>query len=522
MEEAGGRFKKALISVSNREGLVEWIRPLVQQGLKVVSTGGTARFLKQAGVQAMEVSQYTGEKEALDGRVKTLHQKLYLSVLARGPEGPDQDLLKKQGLWFFDLVVCNLYPLGVQWDSKEKEEGVEWIDVGGPSLLRAAAKNFKHLTVLCDPGDYHRVLCPPPLSERRRLAARVFDLLAGYNGEVARRLKKHTSPPDEDKQSLKKNFSLKADFFKALRYGENPSQKAGWFQTQSRGLHRAKVLQGKELSFNNIKDLDGAVKTLREFEEPACVAIKHTSPCGVAVALNPEEACTRALKADPVSVFGGVVALNRPVGEKVARELTSVFLEGVVAPDFSPGALTLLKAKKNLRVLKWQGLMNPADGLYEIQSVEGGVLMQDTPSVPKGWNPNWEVVCREGKNQNKLTDPVRRDLLMALKISAHLKSNAVALVSDLQSVGLSGGQVSRIASLKQAIAQWKTLHPEVLKPVVASDGFFPFTDSIEALHEAGLEWVVQPGGALRDQEIKDRVRQLSLNMVLTGERHFLH
>ena len=250
------------------------------------------------------------------------------------------------------------------------------------------------------------------------------------------------------------------------------------------------------------------------------MAVKHTNPCGVAVSSGPEEACLRALKADPVSVFGGVVALNRPVCEKTARHLMSVFLEGVVAVDFLPQALSLLKKRKNLRVLKWPGLEDPAHPPYEIHCVEGGVLMQDVPSVPGVWNSDWEVI--QGKNKNSLTDSLRKDLLMALKTVAHLKSNAVALVSDLQTVGLAGGQVSRIASLKQAILQWKTLHKEVLKPVVASDGFFPFTDSIETLHEAGLEWVIQPGGALRDRDIKALIRKLSLNMILTGERYFLH
>ena len=517
-------FKNALVSVSDKTGLADLICPLFEQGMRVVSTGGTASFLKKAGVLVEEIQQQTGFKEVMDGRVKSLHPHIYIPLLARLNHQEDSEVLKQMDLLPFDLVVCNLYPF------KEKrklqvENLMEWVDVGGPSLLRASAKNFERVTVLCDPADYLAILKegkPPKLSKRKQLAGKVFSLLSDYNKDIADYLCS-SEKEDSEKESKKaldsleeKELFLKGRFFKSLRYGENPSQKATWFQRTEEGLHRAICLQGKELSYNNISDLDSAVSTVSEFSEPCVVSIKHNNPCGVAWAKDIPDATEQALKADPVSVFGGVVALNREVCEKTAEILCSLFLEAVVAPDYSSHALSLFKAKKkNLRVIKYPSMLLDQNE-KNIRSVRGGFLVQDSYKVRKEWSSEWKVMGELPSAE------VKSDLLMAWKVCAHLKSNAIALVSQGQTVGLGMGQVSRVSAVELALQQWKTLHPKAKKVVMASDGFFPFSDSVERAGRAGIKWIIQPGGSLRDKEVLAKAKELSVNMILTGERCFLH
>ena len=503
-------FKNALVSVSNKEGLIEFIKPLAEEGMRVVSTGGTAALLKKSGIPVTTVKEQTGMEEVMDGRVKSLHPRIHIPLLARKNCEDDQKQLQKEQLSAFDLLVCNLYPFEKKLQEGEKDL-VSWIDVGGPSLLRAAAKNFQHITVICDPDDYQNILSenqPPSLERRRTLAAKAFRYLARYNACIAQWMSKQNWQNGED-------FFLSAKFVKTLRYGENPHQKATWFQTHNTGLHQALFLQGKELSFNNICDLHAAISTLREFKKPCCVAIKHNNPCGVAVGQNIFKATQLALKADPVSVFGGVIALNEVVSENVADSLNQIFLEVIIAPEFSKEALKIFQSKKNLRILKWPELMM-GDSRISIYNTDGGILIQERSAPIHSWPDKWESIGE------KPSPAVQADLLTAWKICAHLKSNAIALVSQGQSLGLAMGQVSRIAAVKQAIQQWKSLHSDVLHPVLASDGFFPFSDSIKEAAQAGIPWVIQPGGSIRDKEIIKSVKEWSLNMVLTGQRCFLH
>ncbi|MYE07629.1 MAG: bifunctional phosphoribosylaminoimidazolecarboxamide formyltransferase/IMP cyclohydrolase, partial [Oligoflexia bacterium] len=512
-------FKNALVSVSNKEGLVDLICPLARQGMRVVSTGGTSLHLQKAGISVVEVSQQTGFEEVMDGRVKSLHPSIYIPLLARLNKKADVKVLKDRDLAPFDLVVCNLYPFK---DAKHqgKKDLVEWIDVGGPSLLRAAAKNFEHVTVLCDPEDYQGILDAgeiPSLEKRKQLAGKVFSMLADYNFCIADEMQKES-------QKERRNLYLKGRFYTDLRYGENPGQKANWFQLNKTGLHQALCLQGKELSFNNICDLDSAVSTVREFREPCCVAVKHNNPCGVACDSQMETAIGLALKADPVSVFGAVIATNRPISEEAAQILSSLFLEAAIAPDYSDSALAVFKSKKkNLRIMKWPDLSiynnNQKEGIknqFDIHCVDGGLLVQDTQNINKEWQKDWKYIGQ------KPGSSVQSELLMAWKVCAHLKSNAVALVSGNQTVGLGMGQVNRISSVEIAIQKWKSFHSGLSIPVMASDGFFPFPDSIEAAAHVGIKWIIQPGGSLRDQEVISKAQSLSVNMVFTGQRCFSH
>ena len=517
-------FRNALVSVSNKTGLVDFIRPLSQQGMRVVSTGGTAQLLRKAGLSVVDISRQTGFDEVMDGRVKTLHPRIYMPLLARQNHTEDNKILEQKGLIPFDLVVCNLYPF-VEKKQAKSPHLTEWIDVGGPAMLRASAKNFEQITVVCDPSDYKKILQtgPPNRGQRKKLAGKAFALLAQYNNHIANWLlecdtqqQQGVWPPNtmSDIVKNKKDLFMKAHFFKSLHYGENPHQKAIWFQTEQTGLHKVLLIQGKPLSFNNISDLDSAVSLLRELDKgPSAVAIKHNNPCGVACNESMEKAIEQALKADPVSVFGGVVALNRKVSEKEAQLLCSLFLSAVLAPDYTKSALAFFQShKKTLRVLKWTDFKHPR--AFSFRSVAGGLLLQE--QSPPQSETQWQFLGQK-------PDPATMsDLRMAWKVSAHLKSNAIALVSGNQTVGLGMGQVNRVSAVESAIKNWKTFHPHVPSPVMASDGFFPFTDSVQLAGQAGLKWIVQPGGSLRDREIMAKAKALAINMILTGQRCFSH
>lgn len=506
------RFKNALVSVSDKEGLVDFIYPLVKNGMRVVSTGGTAAELKNAGISVIELSEQTGFNEVMEGRVKSLHPYIYMPLLARSNHPEDQKILKQTGLYPFDLVVCNLYPFEEKRNQGEQNLE-EWIDVGGPSLLRAAAKNFEQITVLCDPADYQQILDEgkiPSLDKRRQLAGKAFSMLSDYNSCIADWMQGKSWEKGGD-------LCLKGHFYRSLRYGENPNQKASWFRLKRTGLQQASCLQGKELSFNNICDLDSAVSVVREFSEPCSVAIKHNNPCGVVCSETIEKAVELSIKADPLSVFGAVVATNQPISELAAQTLCSLFLEAVIAPDYSPSSLEIFKQKKkNLRVMKWPRLMDRNLDSLKLRCIDGGLLVQEDQKIAGKWQSNWRCV------QQIPGSSVQSDLLMAWKVCAHLKSNAIALVSDSQTVGLGMGQVDRISAVESAIQRWKKFHPHVQSPVLASDGFFPFPDSIEAAAEAGIKWVIQPGGSIKDRKVISRAKELSVNLILTGQRCFSH
>jgi phosphoribosylaminoimidazolecarboxamide formyltransferase/IMP cyclohydrolase len=503
-------FKNALISVSDKSGLVQFLRPFVDKGMRVVSTGGTAKHLKEHGIAVVDVTEQTGFPEVMGGRVKTLHPRVHMGLLAR--PGKDDSLLKENGLEPFDLLVCNLYPFEESVKAQLSEtELVEKIDVGGPSMLRAAAKNFSRMTVICDPKDYARVSEMPEsnIETRKHLAAKVFAHTASYDSLIAKELG----------AGWGKNYSMSGHRVQELRYGENPQQNATWYSQLGNlnGLHSAKVLQGKELSYNNILDIDAACGLVQEFSNEkmvVAVAVKHTNPCGAAVHIDSSIALKNALTADPVSVFGGIVALSSTVEKAHAELLKDLFLECVVAPKFSPEALALLSLKKNLRLLEWPFITEPNTG-SEMRTVNGGFVIQSKDKV-RSSTENWQF-------QGRKPSPAEiSDLQFGERVCAILKSNAVALVKNGQTLGLGMGQVNRVDSVKQAIERMQTHFGKQQDVILASDAFFPFPDSIGLAAQAGIKWILQPGGSVKDADVLAAAKKMKIEMVLTGERHFRH
>ena len=503
-------FKNALVSVSDKTGLTGFLEPFAKRGTRLVSTGGTRRALAAAALASVDVADQTGFAEVMDGRVKTLHPRVHMALLARPGHTGDDQLLREADLAPFDLVVVNLYPFErALAKSPDTNDLIEEIDIGGPTLLRAAAKNFARVTVIVDPADYARVAAMDEvtLTERRRLAAKAFAHVSTYDAMIARAL---------DPAARDAHYALGGTRVRDLRYGENPHQAATWYQRRgaSGGWHDARVLQGKELSYNNLLDLDSAVGLLRELTGPAAVAVKHNNPCGVALDADPAAALAKCLAADPVSVFGAIVALNFAVTTEVANLLSAVFLECVVAPEFDERARGILAKKKNLRLLAWQDLARRADD-DRVHSIRGGFLVQDSDRVT-AWDPAWSV---RGEMPSAA---LRADLVLAWAVAAHLKSNAIALVAGQQTLGLGMGQVNRVDAVEHAIARAREFHPSARDAVLASDAFFPFADSIERAAAAGVRWIIQPGGSVRDDEVLARAHALGVNVVLTGRRHFRH
>lgn len=508
------KFKNALVSCSDKTGLIELLGPLQKLGLRIVSTGGTAEFLKKNGLEVVDVSEQTHFPEVMDGRVKTLHPHIHMALLARADVPEDMKLLKAKELEPFDLVVVNLYPFEQAVEKGVKgAELIEYIDVGGPSMLRAAAKSHSRITVVCDPADYQKVLDGEydSLSGRQRLAAKVFAHTGTYDVMIAEKLGAQTDEPFVGVAGAK---------VQTLRYGENPHQPAVWLKRRGAlgGLHAAQILQGKELSYNNLLDLDAATRTLQDCSGSfACVAVKHNSPCGVAVGATLESAVQKALEADPVSVFGGVVAISASVTGAVAKELSKLFLECVIAPDFSVEALSILGAKKNLRLLAWPEMMTPVPE-NQLRSVAGGLLVQPFDRIHNAaLAADWTCWGQQP------TEKITQDLLLAWSVCGHLKSNAIAVVSGGQTVGLGMGQVNRVDAVEQAISRYKKFHGQTAgAPVLASDGFFPFPDSIELAADAKIHWVIQPGGSVKDEEVRKVAERRGVSIVLTHQRHFLH
>lgn len=508
------KFKNALVSVSDKSGLVEFLKPLVADGLRVVSTGGTLKHLRENGIPAIEISEQTGFPEVMDGRVKTLHPRVHMALLSRDGVEEDASLLRKEGLEPFDLLVVNLYPFeAARAKGLVGNELIEFIDIGGPSMLRSAAKNHQRLTVVTDPRDYQWIQAKataPTLEERRALAAKVFSHTSQYDDLIAR-----TLSPDVEAWN-----NLTGRLVTELRYGENPHQKASWYRDPmaKSGLHDAEILHGKPLSYNNLLDLDAACSAVTEFRSPAAVAVKHNNPCGVGTDRDLAGAVRRGIAADPVSVFGGIIALNRQVDFAAAEAMASIFLECVVAPDFTPEALTRLKVKKDLRILKWSGLSDHQP-VRQFKTIAGGYLMQSADRT-SDWSESWKIVS--AKASTELTSTLKADLLLAWKVCAHLRSNAIAIASEGQTVGLGMGQVNRVDAVEQAIGRMKKHQPNCVNPVLASDAFFPFADSMEKIAEAGIRFVIQPGGSIRDEEVLSRAQALGITTVLTGTRHFRH
>ena len=503
-------YKKALISVSDKTELEEFLTPLVKQGLELVSTGGTAQFLKSKNFKVQEVKDLTSFPPALSGRVKTLHPFVFIPLLVRDEVKEDQEVLQKYKIQAFDLLIVNLYPFETKAAQLSDKEKVEWIDVGGPSLLRAGAKNYSRVTTVCDPKDYSKIQKGTDLKTRKQLAVKVFKKLAQYDSIVADNL-------NTEQNSSGQEFSLKGNFLKKLRYGENPHQQASWFKTTETGLHSAEIIQGKELSYNNILDFETAVLAVRDFKKPCVVAVKHNNPCGSALGEKISISLEKALKADPISVFGGLLAFNQTVDIACAKQLRDIFLEGLIAPDFSKPALDILKPKKNLRLLKWPEMLSHPLIQNSLKEVTGGFLLQNKDKLSPTWSKDWQIIGESPSSE------VKQDLLFAWKLCSHLKSNAIAIVKKGQSLGLGMGQVNRVDSVHLALNRKDKFHSQQKKDLVlASDAFFPFPDSIELAYKGGVRWIIQPGGSIKDQEILDKSSKLQLNMILTGQRHFKH
>jgi phosphoribosylaminoimidazolecarboxamide formyltransferase/IMP cyclohydrolase len=517
------KLQRALVSVSDKAGLVDFAKGLSAAGLEILSTGGTAKALASAGVPVREVSDFTGAPEVLDGRVKTLHPRVHGGILGRPTEKHRKEM-QDAGFVPIDLVVVNLYPFReTVARGAPFEEVIENIDIGGPAMIRSAAKNHERVAVVVDPADYARVLAEiqgaGEVSAKTRydLARKAFAHTAAYDGAIASHLGRLASP-EAPLADFPDSLHLAASLARALRYGENPHQKAAFFALENApgpSLAKAEVIQGKELSYNNLLDLDAAMRLAAEFTLPAAAIIKHSNPCGAAVA--PEdagvvEAYKRARETDPVSAFGGIVAVNRRVDGELAREMSETFLECVIAPSYAPEALQLLATKKNLRLLAFD-FPGDAPGAVEYRSVTGGLLVQtrdkETASAAGG-----KVVSKRAPTPAELAD-----LDFAWRVCKHVKSNAIVFVSGGRTLGVGAGQMSRVDSTRIAISKARA---PLKGCVMASDAFFPFRDSVDEAAKAGAVAIIQPGGSVRDEESIAAADEHGMAMVVTGERHFRH
>lgn len=510
--------KRALVSVSDKTGVVEFAGELVSLGYEVVSTGGTAKALREAGVEVTYISDVTGFPEILDGRVKTLHPKVHGGILAqRTPEHLQQ--LEENAITPIDIVAVNLYPFKhtISKPGVTLEDAIENIDIGGPAMVRASAKNHRDVVIIVNPARYSEVVAEirdkgQVLSSTRfRLALEAFNHTAEYDRCIADYLSGLSG-----KQEFLQTFSVTGNRIQTLRYGENPHQKAAFYQdtTAAAGtVGAAKQLQGKELSFNNIVDVEAALALAREFEKPGAVIVKHTNPCGVATADSLTEAYKRALAADEVSAYGGIVGLNRPVDKDTAAELVKIFLEAVIAPSVDPEALEVLAAKPNLRVLACGDVTEEGRKSFDLKKVSGGFLIQDLDlgNVPIA---DWQVVTEHQPSPQDL-----EELAFAWKVVKHVKSNAIVVTKNNVSLGVGAGQMNRVGSAEIA---FKQAGAAAKGGYLASDAYFPFGDTVEAAAKAGIKAIVQPGGSIRDEESIAAANKHGLIMVFTGMRHFKH
>lgn len=527
---------RAIISVSDKSGLVDFARGLVDRGVELISTGGTAKTLAAAGLPVQNVSDVTGFPEMMDGRVKTLHPAVHGGILARRTRPDDLQAIGSQGIRPIDIVVVNLYPFGKAAENPETpfDDLVEEIDIGGPSMVRAAAKNFRDVLVVVSPEDYPQVLEQldvnggVALDFRFNLMRKAFMHTAQYDGMIAMTML-HV---DVAGATMKRREMKAGDHHHAqpkdLRYGENPHQKASWIPVPEQFNRSWTVHQGKELSYTNLLDVDAALRLVLEFTEPAGVVIKHTNPCGVATGASTEEAYVRAREADPLSAFGGIVGLNRSIDMDTARALTSTFIEAVIAPSIDDDARPILAAKANLRVITadytkvYEPLMNQEP--REMRSFLGGVLVQEPDRVIEATDP-WPQSKPEGLYPRVVTrrQPTAEEwtaLRFAWRVCAHVKSNTIVFTGADRTLAVGAGQMSRVDAVKVAVM--KAAHDSLKGSVAASDAFFPFRDGLDAIAKAGATAVVQPGGSVKDGEVIAAADEQGIAMVFTGRRHFRH
>jgi phosphoribosylaminoimidazolecarboxamide formyltransferase/IMP cyclohydrolase len=517
------KIKRALLSVSDKNGLADFAKALAKHGVEILSTGGTAKALTQAGVKVKDVSDHTGFPEIMDGRVKTLHPKIHGGILARRSEKDHVDAMKKNDIVDIDMIVVNLYPFEeTVKGGGDFAECIENIDIGGPAMIRAAAKNHEFVAVVTDPADYAVIAGEMDSNGgavssalREKLAADAFALTAAYDSAISTWLALQRST------AFPRRFSFAGTIKQPMRYGENPHQRAALYVSGDRpGAAHAKQLQGKELSYNNINDTNAAYELVAEFDTPSVAIIKHANPCGVASAKTVAEAYKLALRCDPVSAFGGIIALNRPLDAATAEEIAKIFVEVIIAPSIEKGALEVLKKKDKIRVLEAGSLPDVSEKRAMVIPVAGGFLLQDadTGHITKD---DLKVVTVRKPNAKEL-----EDMIFAFRVAKHVKSNAIVYAKDLATVGIGAGQMSRIDSSR--IAAHKAAEAakggETLAKgsVVASDAFFPFADGLIAAAEAGVTAVIQPGGSVRDDEVIKAADERGLAMVFTGMRHFRH
>ncbi|MEO1198878.1 MAG: bifunctional phosphoribosylaminoimidazolecarboxamide formyltransferase/IMP cyclohydrolase [Pseudomonadota bacterium] len=518
---------RALISVWNKDGITDFAKALADRGISLVSTGGTARALSDAGLNVTGVSEVTGFPEILDGRVKTLHPKIHGGLLARRDLAEHRHALETHDIAGIDLLIVNLYPfVETRAASTDRDEIVEMIDIGGPAMIRAAAKNHRHVTVLVDPSDYPRVLKTLDhggVSEtlKRELAGKAFAHTAAYDAAIAAWFA-------EDNETLPDTLTLTAKKALDLRYGENPHQTAAFYSGTADagpGIATAEQIQGKALSFNNINDTDAAVQLVSEFgtEQPAVVIVKHANPCGVALGHALEDAYSKAFACDRTSAFGGIIAVNRPLDGASAKAMTEIFTEVVIAPDADADARAIFAERKNLRLLLTGGLPDPSVGGPDLRTVSGGYLLQDRDAGRIGAD-DLHVVTKRAPTEHELSD-----LLFAWRVAKHVKSNAIVYAKDQATVGIGAGQMSRVDSTRIAARKAKdaqaasgAAEPATIGSVVASDAFFPFADGLMTAAEAGATALIQPGGSVRDKEVIAAADDRDLAMVFTGMRHFRH
>lgn len=520
--------KRALISVFNKNGIAEFAQKLSEYGIEILSTGGTAKILKEAAIPVQDISAYTGFPEIMNGRVKTLHPRVHGGILARRDSEDHLQAMQDNDIGPIDMIVANLYPFtDVVADGADFETCIENIDIGGPAMIRAAAKNFEFVTVITDPQDYQTVL--KDLEEhdgattyalRRRLAGNAFALTATYDSNIA-----SWFAAQIDEYEFPRRISFSGTWKQTLRYGENPHQKAALYLDGSErpGVARASQIQGKELSYNNLNDTDAAFELVAEFKDPAVAIIKHANPCGVATAKDLETAYKRALACDPLSAYGGIVALNRPLDAPMAQEILRVFSEVIIAPSIEPTAIDILKAKSNIRVLTTGAMPDLTDHRRVVKTLAGALLVQDADTGQIA-EQDLKVVTEREPTADEM-----RDMLFAWKVVKHVKSNAIIYARNKATVGIGAGQMSRVDAVriagrkaKDAAAEAGLDTPLTRGSVVASDAFFPFPDGLIAAAEAGVTAVIQPGGSIRDEDVIAAADERGLAMVFTGMRHFRH
>lgn len=511
-------MKRALISVYDKTGILDFTKFLIENNIEIISTGGTYKYLKENGIDVIEVSKITNSDEMLDGRVKTLHPNIHGGILAIRNKKEHMEVLKKREISTIDYVIVNLYPFFEKVEEDLSfEEKIEFIDIGGPTMLRSAAKSFKDVVVVSDIEDYKIVeeeiknKADVSFEIRKKLAAKVFNLTSAYDAAISKFL--FDSLEENNLENVFPKY-LNVSYSKEMemRYGENSHQKAAYYtdNMNNGAMKNFTQLNGKELSFNNIRDMDLAWKVVTEFEEICCCAVKHSTPCGVAIADSVSEAYQKTYEADYISIFGGIVAFNKEVDSKTAHLLSKTFLEIIIAPSFSENALKILKEKKNLRLIQCK---IKAKDKFEIVKVDGGILFQETD---KKLYDDLEVVTKKQVSSDEM-----RDLIFALKISKYVKSNAIVIAKNLQTLGIGGGEVSRIWATEKALERAKEKF-DYKDIIMASDAFLPFKDVVKLAAQKGVTAIIQPGGSMRDNESIEECNKNNIAMIFSKLRHFKH